>query len=219
MSLSERTRSVVIEIDDVINLSGLEQAALAFARSVPGQLVGEAVEAMTETLLDIYLGQRGTPIGAQDQGEAPWACTGCGSRRGFRRRGFRQRDRKLDAACGGISFRTAQVECLTCARRFAPVLVLLGLRPYQRRTDRLSELAVGLATEVAYAKASALLAELAGAEVSSRSIRRDMVAIAPERLGPEVLDVPIVLLDRRAGRGQEKGRGAALCHRPGSSTP
>lgn len=122
MSLSERTRSVVIEIDDVINLAGLEEVALAFARSVPGQLVGEAVEAMTETLLDIYLGWRGSPIAAEDQVEAPWSCTGCGSHRGFRRRGFRQRDRRLDAACGEVSFRTAQVECWSCARRFAPVL-------------------------------------------------------------------------------------------------
>lgn len=210
MSLLERTRSVVIEIDDVINLAGLEEAALAFARSVPGQLVGEAVEAMSETLLDIYLGRRGLPIAAEDQAETPWSCTGCGSRRGFRRRGFRQRDRKLAAACGGVSFRTAQVECLTCARRFAPVLGLLGLRPYQRRTDRLSELAVGLATEVAYAKASSLLAELAGADVSPRSICRDMVAMAPERLGPEVLDVPIVLLDGTGERAGEKKNGVEL---------
>jgi hypothetical protein len=206
----ERTRSVVIEIDDVINLAGLEEAALAFARRVPGQLVGEAIEAMTETLLDVYLGRRGLPIAADDQAEAPWACTGCGNRRGFRRRGFRQRDRKLASACGGVSFRAAQVECWRCARRFAPALGLLGLRPYQRRTDRLSELAVGLATEVAYAKASALLAELAGPEVSARSIRRDVAAVAPERLGPEISDVPVVLLDGTGERAGTKKKGVEL---------
>ena len=210
MSLLERTRSVVIEVDDVIDLAGLEEAALAFARRVPGQLVGEAVEAMTETLLDIYLGRRGLPIPADDQAEAPWGCTGCGNRRGFRRRGFRQRDRKVVVVCGGVSFRAAQVECWHCARRFAPVLGLLGRRPYQRRTERLSELAAGLATEVAYAKASALLAELAGTEVSARSIRRDIAAIAPERLGPELTDVPVVLLDGTGERAGPKKKGVEL---------
>ncbi len=210
MSLLERTRSLVIEIDDAVDLAGLEEAALSFARRVPGTLVGDAIEAMTETLLDVYLGRRGLPIAADEQVEAPWACTGCGSRRAFRRRGFRQRDRRLAAACGGVSFRTAQVECWPCGRRFAPVLGLLGLRPYQRRTDRLSELAVGLATEVAYAKASALLDELAGATVSARSIRRDVIAIGPERLGPEVLDVPIVLLDGTGERAGDKKKGVEL---------
>ncbi|MGI8874827.1 MAG: hypothetical protein ACR2KP_10945 [Egibacteraceae bacterium] len=45
-------------------------------------------------------------------------------------------------------------------------------------------MAAGLAGEVAYAKASRLLAELAGQSVSARSIRRDVLATAPERTLP-----------------------------------
>jgi hypothetical protein len=72
----------------------------------------------------LVVGRRRHPIAPHDQPQAPWSCTRehCENRRGFRRRGFRSSDRKLRAACGGVSFRTAQVECLRCGRRFAPVL-------------------------------------------------------------------------------------------------
>jgi hypothetical protein len=60
------------------------------------------------------------------------------------------------------------------------------------------------------AKASRLLAELAGPSVSPRSIRRDVIAMAPERVGPEITEVPILLLDGTGERaGQTKG-GVAL---------
>lgn len=113
-------------------------------------------------------------------------------------------------ACGKVAFRSQQLECQHCRRRFAPAAELLGLAPHQRRTERLSELAASLAVEVAYAKASRLLAELAGPAVSARTIRRDVIAMAPERIGPEVGDVPILLLDGTGERaGQNKG-GVAL---------
>jgi hypothetical protein len=96
-----------------------------------------------------------------------------------------------------VSFRAHQVECLLgCGARFAPVCQLLGLRSHQRRTDELSRLAAGLACEVAYAKVSRLLGELAGAAVSPRTIRDDLVACAPDRLGPRIAgEVPGVMLD------------------------
>jgi hypothetical protein len=201
---------VSIELSDDVDLAGLESAAVTFARTVPGQLVGHAVEAMTETLLDVVVGPRGRPTPAGEQAEAPWGCPGCASRRGFARRGFRQRARTIESACGEVTLRVAQLGCRGCGRRFAPMLGLLGVRPYQRRTERLSDLAAGLATEVAYAKASALLGELAGARLSPRSIRRDVVARAPERLGPDVLEVPIVLLDGTGERAGSKRKGVEL---------
>lgn len=212
MSVLEITRTVAVEVDGLVGFDELEEAALTFARSVPGQLVGETIEALTETLLEMVVGRRRHPTAGGDQPEAPWSCTRghCGSRRGFRRRGFRSSDRKLQAACGGVSFRTAQVECLSCGRRFAPVLRLLGLRPHQRRTDRLVGLAVGLATEVAYAKAGRFLTELTGIRVSPRTIRNDVVEVAPHRLGPEVLEVPILLLDSTGERAGDMLRGTNL---------
>lgn len=212
MSVLEVTRTVVVEVDGLVGLDELEDAALAFARSAPGRIVGETIEGLAEALLEMVVGRRRRPIAQGDQPEAPWSCTRdrCENRRGFRRRGFRSSDRKLKAACGGVSFRTAQVECLRCGRRFAPVLGLLGLRPHQRRTDRLAALAAGLATEVAYAKAARFLSELTGIQVSPRTIRNDVVGIAPHRLGPEITDVPILLLDSTGERAGNMLRGTKL---------
>jgi hypothetical protein len=89
-------------------------------------------------------------------------------------------------------------------------LGLLGLRPHQRRTDRLAGLAAGLATEVAYAKAARFLSELTGIRVSPRTIRNDVVAVAPHRLGPDVVDVPILLLDSTGERAGDMLRGTQL---------
>jgi transposase-like protein len=91
------------------------------------------------------------------------------------------------------------------------VCALLGLRPHQRRTDQLSALAAGLACEVAYAKASRLLADLTGVAVSARTIRGDVVAAAPDRLGPRIAgEVPIVMLDGTGERAGDKKLGVQL---------
>ncbi len=212
MSVLELTRSVVVEVDGLAGLAELEEAAVAFARHAPGLLVGQTIENLAEALLDVVVGRRRSPTAPDAQPEAPWSCTRqrCESRRGFRRRGFRSLDRKLQAACGGVTFRTAQVECLSCGRRFAPVLGVLGLRPHQRRTDRLAALAAGLATEVAYAKAARFLSDLTGIDVSPRTIRNDVVAAAPQRLGPEITDIPILLLDSTGERAGPMLRGTQL---------
>jgi transposase-like protein len=205
----ERTRRVRIELDGIVGLGALEDAALAFARNAPAQLVADAIESMIDDLVDVVIGPFGLPLGDGDQLEAPWACTGCASRHGFRRRGFRPKPRRVMTACGRVAFCSQQLGCQHCGRRFAPAAELLGLRPHQRRTEALSTLAASLAVEVAYAKASRLLAELAGPTVSARSIRRDVIAMAPERIGPEVTDVAILLLDGTGERaGPNKGGGA-----------
>ncbi|MGH9281223.1 MAG: transposase [Acidimicrobiales bacterium] len=199
-----------IELDGIVGLGELEEAAMAFARQAPAQLVADAVESMVAELVDAVVGPFGVPLSDDEQLEAPWSCTGCGSRRGFRRRGFRPKPRRVTTACGRVSFRSQQLACRACSRRFAPAAGLLGLRPHQRRTEALSDLAASLAVEVAYAKASRLLAGLAGPSVSARSIRRDVIAMAPERIGPEIDEVPVLLLDGTGERAGEKKGGVAL---------
>mgnify|MGYP000315360756 CR=1 FL=1 len=207
MSWSERTRSVVVELDGIVGIGELEDAALEFARTAPGQLVADTVESMIAELVDEVVGPFGMPLADEQQLDAPWSCTGCGSRRGFRRRGLRPKPRKVLTRCGTVEFRSQQLECRACGRRFAPAGELLGLGMHQRRTDGLSEAAAALAVEVAYAKASRLLGELAGPAVSARTIRRDVLAMAPERIGVhlaegETLHVPVLLLD---GTGERAG--------------
>lgn len=199
-----------IERDGIVGLDALEKAAVEFARSAPGQLVAATIGSMIDDLVDAVVGPFGEPLPDDEQLSAPWACTGCGSCRGFRRRGFRPKPRRVTATCGTVAFRNRQLECTSCGRRFAPAGPLLGLRPHQRRTTGLSELAASLAVEVAYAKAHRLLAELAGPSVSARSIRRDVLAMAPPRIGPEIFEVPVLLLDGTGERAGPNKGGVAL---------
>jgi hypothetical protein len=94
--------------------------------------------------------------------------------------------------------------CRSCDHRFAPLGQLLGLAPRQRRTEGLSTATAALAVEVAYAKASRLMSEVGGVSVSARTIRRDVIARAPERIGPrgDVDVVPVLLFD---GTGERAG--------------
>lgn len=210
MPITERSHRVDIEIDGLVDLAGIEEAALDFARRAPGELVASAVEALGAELIDVVVGRCGLPVRLCDQPEAPWACTKCASSHGFRRRGRRPGGRKLNSAVGRVHFGLAQLECLRCGRRFAPMLQVLGLVAHQRRTERLGDMAVALAVEVAYAKAARLLSDLAGVCLSARSIRRQVLSIAPDRLGPEVLDVPIVLLDGTGVRAGNAKLGVGL---------
>lgn len=206
------TRTVTVELDEqVAGIAELERAALAFARSAPGQLVATTVEAMLAELITTVIGPFGDPLPADRQLVAPWGCTGCGSMQGFRRRSATSKPRTLAAACGTVAFRSLCVQCLSCGRRFAPAGQLLGLRPYQRRSDELSTMAAALAGQVAYAKASRLLEELAGQQVSARSIRRDVLAMAPKRIAPDgPVRVPVLLLDGTGERAGDNKTGVEL---------
>ena len=168
---------------------------------------------MTGELFDVVIGPRGFPLDDDAQPEAPWACTGCASRRGFRRRGQRPGGRTVLTKAGRVRLAAWQVECRRCGRRFVPVLELLGLAAFKRRSAGVAEMAAALATEVAYAKAARLLAELAGIDCSARTVRRDTLSLAPDRVGPERLEVPVLLLDGtgvRAGDPKTRKNGVEL---------
>ena len=215
MPRTEVRRSVVVEVDDRLglpSLADLEVAAVEFARWAPAQLVAATVRNLVGGLFDAVIGPFGLPLADDEQPPAPWACPGCGSKRGFRRRGLRPGGRRVVTRCGRVRLDAAMVACRSCDRRFSPVGQLLGLDAYQRRTDGLADLAAGLAVEVAYAKASRLLADLAGVEVSPRSLRRDVLRLAPDRLGPDpdLLDVPVLLLDGTGVRAGESKLGVGL---------
>ena len=206
-------RSVRIDLDlsaGPVDLAGLEEAALDFARRAPGELVAATVQTLTGELFDVVIGPRGFPLDDDTQPEAPWACTRCGNRRGFRRRGQRPGGRTVLTKAGKVRLAAWQVECRSCGRRFVPILELLGVAAFKRRSVGVAEMAAALATEVAYAKAARLLAELAGVDLSARSVRRDTLSLAPARIGPEITQVPVLLLDGTGVRAGENKNGTEL---------
>jgi Transposase, Mutator family len=207
----DASRGVRVELDGIVGLGDLEEAAVAFARSAPAVLVGAAIESMIDQVVGAVVGPFGSPLAVAAQLRAPWACSGCGSVHGFRRRGFRPKPRRLMTRCGQVAFRSQQLECMSCERRFAPAAQLLGVGSHQRRSDALTQQAASLAVEVAYAKASRLLAELAGTVVSPRSIRRGVIAMAPAQIGPDAAgEVPVLLLDGTGERAGPDKFGVAL---------
>lgn len=208
----EVTRSVTVAVDELVGIGELERAALAFARSAPAELIGDAVNAMVAELLVEVCGPCGMPISDDEQIVAPWACPGCGSVKGFRRRGAQVRQRKLTSLVGQVCLTSKMVECRSCDRRFSPLGQLLDLAPRQRRTEALSTATAALAVHVAYAKASRLLAEVGGVSVSARTIRRDIIDAAPRRLEPRdgLDEVPVLLLDGTGERAGTAKGGVAL---------
>ncbi len=150
----------------------------------PGELIGSAVDSMVAELFTEVCGPFGFPIDDDAQITAPWACPGCASIAGSGVVALRSGAASSTSLVGVVSLRSAMVECRSCRRRFSPLGQLLGLAPRQRRTPELSKATAALAVEVAYVKAARLMAEVGGVEVSARTIRRDLIAAAPHRLGP-----------------------------------
>jgi hypothetical protein len=196
-------RSVRIDGDlgaGTVDLPCLEDAAVDFARRAPCEVVAAAVQWLTGERLDVLIGPKGFPLGGDAQPKAPWACIRCRNRRGFRRRGQRPGGRSVVTKVGKVRLAAWQVECRACSRRNVAVLELLGLGRHQRPSSAVAEMATALATEVAYAKAARLLAELAGIDLSTRSVRRVTLSLAPARIDPGILGVPVMLLDRTGVR-------------------
>ncbi len=198
------TRSVTVAVDELVGIGELERAALEFARTAPAELIAVAVTEMIDTLIDEVVGPCGLPRPDDEQPVAPWACPGCASMRGFRRRGAQVRQRQLTSVVGVVALTSKMLGCRSCDRRFSPLGQLLDLAPRQRRTDALTTATAALAVEVAYAKAARLMAEVGGVVVSPRTIRRDLIDRAPERIEPrpELGSVPVLLLD---GTGERAG--------------
>ncbi len=165
-----------IEISRVVRLGleiehgklfGFEAAALETDRTLRPALWQEPLESHQEAVIERICVPRRQPL---ERGrKAPFQCPACRRDRGFRRRGYRSRQRVLLSRVGRLELRLAQVRC-RCGRRFAPLLQLLGIEPGMRLAPGLARRAASLATEMSYAKAADHLAQEAGTAPSIRSI-------------------------------------------------
>lgn len=105
MPKMEGTRSARSQLDGVVGLGELDEAALVFARSAPGELVAEVIESMISEVVDGGSRPIRHPVSGGATTRGAVAYTGCGRRRALRPRGFRPKPRKLIAACGTVGFR------------------------------------------------------------------------------------------------------------------
>lgn len=208
-----------IEISRVVRLGleapggkllGFEAAALETDRSLRPALWRQLLESYQETIIDRVCGPRRRPLPRGRK--APFECPGCRRDRGFRRRGFRSRQRVLLSRVGRLELRLAQVGC-RCGRRFAPLLQLLGVEPGMRIAPGLARRAAMLATETSFAKAADHIAVETGTSPSIRTIKR-LVRNAGTRCDlsaprHDLATVPALLIDgTRVPAGPRYGRTA-----------
>jgi hypothetical protein len=197
-----------------------ESLAVQMAKDLPRQALAEALDEAQERLIDSVCGPRWAPVRGLP---APFACPGCQVREDFVRKGKRTRPRVLHTAAGRVEIVLWHVGCRGCGKVFAPLLLMLGLAG-KRRTDRLTVDLAELGTQMSFARAARLDAQLAGTNATAGQAHgalADVAAILTGPAGPD--DEPgtlgaahpspdVVLLDGtgvRAGKAKN-GCGAYL---------
>src|SRR5664280_1210350 len=159
--MSTSTVALTIEmpsLDASLSWNALESLVVGMSHEVPARALALALDDAQERLLQEACGPRWAPVRGL---LAPFACPGCGAREDFARKGKRTRPRKLHTAAGTVELILWHVGCRGCGRNFAPLLVILGLSG-KRRTDRLSLDLAELGTQMSFARAGRVDAELAG---------------------------------------------------------
>ncbi len=199
-------------------LLGFEGAAVATDQQLRPSLWRDVLEAHQEQVLERVCGPRRRPLPRGRK--APFRCPACDRDRGFRRRGYRSRQRILLSRVGRLELRLAQVGC-RCGRRFAPLLQLLGVESGRRLAPGLARRAASLATEMSFANAARHLEVETGAAPSTRTIKR-LVREAGHRCDlsrprTDLPTLPALLIDGtrvpagpRYGRRARSSRGVEL---------
>lgn len=135
--------------EDWLDVNQLVAVTLQLLCRIGSAVLSQLLVQVQERMLEATLGPRWSE---QPQQEAPWACPDCGSHRGFRRRGSRERER-LRTGVGDVAFDLLQVTCQQCEATFSPFVTLLGLEPWQQSTTELQAHVAAQPIEQSYEKA------------------------------------------------------------------
>lgn len=161
--------------------SCFESLAVQMAKDLPRQALAEALDEAQERLIDSVCGPRWAPVRGLP---APFACPGCQVREDFARKGKRTRPRVLHTAAGKVEIVLWHVGCRGCKKVFAPLLLMLGLAG-KRRTDRLTVDLAELGTQMSFARAARLDAQLAGTGATAGQAHHALADVAAILTGPE----------------------------------
>src|SRR5664280_3832477 len=175
--MSTSTVALTIEmpsLDASLSWNALESLVVGMSHEVPARALALALDDAQERLLQEACGPRWAPVRGR---LAPFACTGCGVREDFARKGRRTRPRKLHTAVGTVELVVWQVGCRSCRKVFSPLLAMLGLSG-KRRTDRLTLDLAELGTQTSFARAAALDRQLAGSSATAGQAHNAMADTA-----------------------------------------
>src|SRR5674476_1430903 len=221
--MSTSTVALTIEmpsLDASLSWNALESLVVGMSHEVPARALALALDDAQERLLQEACGPRWAPVRGL---LAPFACPGCGAREDFARKGKRTRPRKLHTAAGTVELILWHVGCRGCGRNFAPLLVILGLSG-KRRTDRLSLDLAELGTQMSFARAGRVDAELAGTSATAGQAHNAMADVAqPVADGPHEPDADRPEDDQPAvadaDAADEPGDGQPGGDQPGGDQP
>lgn len=182
--MSATTLALTIEMPPLgawSSWSAFESLAVQMAKDLPRQALAEALDEAQERLVDSVCGPRWAPVRGLP---APFACPGCGAREDFVRKGKRTRPRVLHTAAGRVEIVLWHVGCRGCKKVFAPLLLMLGLVG-KRRTDRLTVDLAELSSQMSFARAARLDAQLAGTGATAGQAHHALADVAAILTGPE----------------------------------
>jgi hypothetical protein len=109
------------------------------------------------------------------------ACPRCGRGRAAER----WRRRTLATQLGGLTFVRTRYRCGGCHQRWSGADRTLGLRPRQRTSAGLARWEADVAARTTFREAAVLLAELAGVQVGSETVRTHAERLGTEREGQQ----------------------------------
>ena len=186
--MSATTLALTIEMPLLASSSwnAFESLAVQMAKDLPRQALAEALDEVQERLIDSVCGPRWAPVRGLP---APFACPGCQVREDFVRKGKRTRPRVLHTAAGKVEIVLWHVGCRGCKKVFAPLLLMLGLAG-KRRTDRLTVDLAELSTQMSFARAARLDAQLAGTAATAGQAHNALADVAAILTGPTDPDAP-----------------------------
>jgi hypothetical protein len=187
--VSATTLALTIEMPPLVvssSWNAFESLAVQMAKDLPRQALAEALDEAQERLIDSVCGPRWAPVRGLP---APFACPGCLAREDFVRKGKRTRPRVLHTAAGKVEIVLWHVGCRGCGKVFAPLLLMLGLAG-KRRTDRLTVDLAELGTQMSFARAARLDAQLAGTAATAGQAHNALADVAAILTGPTDPDAP-----------------------------
>lgn len=115
--------------------------------------------------------------GHEEKGRPGFRCR-C---RRFRPSGRWGKDKRLRGDKCEVEFRPRLVECLSCGKRFTPVLSALELSPYQRNSDQVHRLVVEAVADTSYRRGSHQLNVLGAVPVPKSTMHRWVAEIGEPR--------------------------------------
>jgi hypothetical protein len=138
------------------SLATHEDGVLAAVRAVLPALLGAVVQQSTTALAPAQQRQRER-------------CPRCGTRREAR---HQWRPRTVRTTCGPLRYERPRYRCRPCGQEWSPADQTLGVGARARISTRLDDWLAEVGAERPFAPAAALLARLAGVQVSAETVRQ-----------------------------------------------